>query len=304
MLRHNRSKSANDVEFDLIGGLGNQLFIYFASQYYTAKTGINASLNLNTIGSGGTNHGRSILDFDLPGKFIVSKKRNQFSILARIIRKIRVKIPFLKKLCPQSSKTYVSDVLGFDPLLLEVRPGTSVHGYFQSWRYFENFLTKSNRPIKLVNPSEWYLDTLRLMNTINPIVIHIRMGDYQPLRETFGILSSGYYKYAIKSIDPHELSPIWVFSDDIDSARKILTHGEISNTTYICPPTLTSPSESMMLMSHADRIVIGNSTFSWWAATLGNKDKTVIYPKPWFRNSEEPLGLFPSNWTPVESSWW
>lgn len=304
MLRQNREKSAEDVEFELIGGLGNQLFIYFASQYFTSKTGFSASLNLNTIGSGGTNHGRSILDFNLSGNFVESIRRNPFSISERISRKIHFKLPLLKQIFQKDSRVYVSNVLGFDPRLLEVRPGTTVHGYFQSFRYFEYFHAQMNGSIELAHPSEWYVETLKIMKSVNPVVLHIRIGDYLPLRKTFGVLSSEYYKHALKKIDPDGTSTIWVFTDDIDNAKNLLAEGGISNITYICPPLQTSPSESMMLMSFAERIVIGNSTFSWWAATLGSKGKTVIFPKPWFRNSEEPLELFPTNWTATESYWW
>ena len=300
----NRESSSKEVKFELVGGLGNQLFIYFASQYYTSKTGISTSLNLSTIGSGGTNHGRSILDFDLQGNFIDSKGRNPFSIWSRISKRVFVRIPYLRKLMLKNPRNYVSDVLGFDPNLLDVKAGTNVHGYFQSWKYFENFQTIGDGPIGLVRYSNWYNETLDLLNLTNPIVIHIRIGDYLPLRESFGILGGSYYKSALEQIDSGGTCPIWVFSDDIEQAKNLLNESEILNTVFISPPEGTSPSESMMLMSHANRIVLGNSTFSWWAAMFGNKSKTVIYPKPWFKNSVEPLEMFPSNWTAVESCWW
>jgi len=300
----NKESSGEEVQFDLIGGLGNQLFIYFASQYYTSKTGVSSSLNLSTIGSGGTDHGRSILDFDLQGNFIESKGKNPFSISARISNRIVTRIPKIGKIIQRNSRKYVSDVLGLDENLLKVKPGTTVHGYFQSWKYFENFPLKEDTQIRLVRYSNWYHETLMLMKSSNPVVIHVRIGDYQPLRETFGILGSSYYKCALERIDPDGTSPIWIFSDDIEQAKKLLSEEEISNSVFISPPEGTTPSESMMLMSHAERIIIGNSTFSWWAAMFGTKGKAVIYPKPWFKNSVEPLEMFPSSWTAIESDWW
>jgi len=300
----NRKVSRDEVRFELVGGLGNQLFIYFASQYYTSKTGIRTSLNLSTIGTGGTNHGRSILDFDLQGNFIESNGKNPFSTWRRIYKKIIARIPTLKSIVQQNSRNYFSDVLGFDQKLLNIQAGTNVHGYFQSWKYYENFQGNKNEPVKLVRYSKWYRDTLELMILTNPTVIHIRIGDYLPLRETFGILGSSYYRSAVDHFETHETFPIWVFSDDLEKAKKILLDSGIPNTVFISPPEGTPASESMMLMSNAKRIIIGNSTFSWWAAMFGGKDKKVIYPKPWFRNSVEPEELFPYSWTEVKSSWW
>jgi hypothetical protein len=300
----NKEGSSAEVSFELVGGLGNQLFIYFASRYYMSKTGIRTSLDLSTIGTGGTNHGRSILDFDLKGNFIESNGKNPFSIPRRISARIIARIPRLRGILLQNSRNYVSDVLGFDQKLLSIQGGTNVHGYFQSWKYFENFQKTEEAHIKLVRYSKWYQDTLELMKLTDPTVIHIRIGDYLPLRESFGILGGSYYRRAVDHLKTHDTFPIWVFSDDIEMARKILLDSGISNTVYISPPEGTPASESMMMMSNAKRIVIGNSTFSWWAAMFGSEDKKVVYPKPWFRNSEEPQELIPPSWTEIKSSWW
>lgn len=300
----NRKGSREEVCFELIGGLGNQLFIYFASRYFTSKTGVKTTLNLSTIGTGGTNHGRTILDFDLDANFIESNGKNPFSIWRRVSAKTVARIPRLRHFLQQNSRNYISDVLGFDQKLLSIRTGTNVHGYFQSWKYYENFQKTESTDIRLVRYSKWYRDTLELMTLTDPTVVHIRIGDYLPLRESFGILGSGYYRCAVDYLESYEISPIWVFSDDIEMAKKILMESGITNTIYISPPEGTPASESMMLMSKAKRIIIGNSTFSWWAAMFGSEDKKVLYPKPWFKNSVEPQELIPSKWTEIKSSWW
>lgn len=300
----NKEGTSAEVRFELVGGLGNQLFIYFASRYFTSKTGIRTSLDLSTIGTGGTNHGRSILDFDLKGNFIESNGKNPFSIRRRISARIIPRFPRLRGIALKISRNYVSDVLGYDQKLLSIKAGTIVHGYFQSWKYFENFQKTEDAHLRLVRYSKWYRDTLELMNLTNPTVIHIRIGDYLPLRESFGILGGSYYLRALDYLKTHETFPIWVFSDDLEMAKKILLESGISSTVYISPPEGTPASESMMMMSNAKRIIIGNSTFSWWAAMFGCGDKKVVFPKPWFRNSEEPQGLIPPSWTGIKSSWW
>jgi len=292
------------VKFELIGGVGNQLFIYFAAHYFKLQTGIETFLDVASIGAGGTNHGKTILDFELAGNFTETKTKNSFSLLRRIERKIAGRSPKFKKLFLYITKNYISPELGYDPDLVRVRIGTTVHGYFQSWKYFESSLEGVEKPLKIKNPTKWYFETLELMQSLNPTVLHIRIGDYQPLRQTFGILDGEYYRNALKEVDKDFTYPIWVFSDEIEIASKILAQAGITNVTLISPPAESSPVESLMLMSYAKRIAIGNSSYSWWAARLSERDKTVVYPWPWFRNSKIPNDMIPHGWIGLKSSWW
>ncbi|MDA9116980.1 alpha-1,2-fucosyltransferase [Pontimonas sp.] len=56
--------------------------------------------------------------------------------------------------------------------------------------------------------------------------------------------------------------------------------------------------ETMLLMSEAAALVIGNSTFSWWAAYMGQAEKRpVIYPRPWLaREDFDDRDLFYPEW--------
>jgi hypothetical protein len=63
------------------------------------------------------------------------------------------------------------------------------------------------------------------------------------------------------------------------------------------------PLRSFYLMRLCRHYVIANSTFSWWAAWLGQYQlKTVCVPSVW--NREEirfPRGLFPDSWKVISS---
>ena len=52
----------------------------------------------------------------------------------------------------------------------------------------------------------------------------------------------------------------------------------------------------MQLMSECKSLIIANSSFSWWAAYLGNMKEMVIAPKTWF-NTTPPLPIQLKEWT-------
>jgi hypothetical protein len=144
---------------------------------------------------------------------------------------------------------------------------------------------------------------LQRIRAENPLVIHIRSGDYLQLSKTFGVLDQGFYLRAIKQLEMSKNAPIWVFSDDPKHARELLSDSVFADAFFVIPPREASASESLLLMSVATKIVIANSTFSWWAAKIGQESKEVFVPCPWFRNYPIPNDLIPNNWHEIQSSW-
>ena len=133
------------------------------------------------------------------------------------------------------------------------------------------------------------------------LVIHYRLGDYK-LEKNFGILSPDYYISALNVVlRSTQIDEVWIFSDEIDLASKILGSERFPNVIWIDPKNHTTES-SFELMRQGDAYIIGNSTYSWWAATLSYAEpKLVIAPSPWFAEIEEPLFLIPPNWQRIES---
>jgi hypothetical protein len=56
-------------------------------------------------------------------------------------------------------------------------------------------------------------------------------------------------------------------------------------------------------MSKANYLVIGNSTFSWWAAYLNENQTNIVAPRKWFKGREDPSELMPPHWKLTESIW-
>ena len=69
-------KKRSNVEVEIIGGLGNQLFGYAAGLFLSKKIGSDLNLNLGLVGVGGTDHGKSIRGFSIPAEIFIESDRS------------------------------------------------------------------------------------------------------------------------------------------------------------------------------------------------------------------------------------
>lgn len=282
---------SENIKVRLVGGLGNQLFCYFAGYYLARKNNANLVLDITDIARRHSVN-NSIKAFDLPGQFITSRTRN----LSKFI--YRVKSRILKRFL--SRKSFYSNVVGYDSNLEYLNTGISLNGYFQSFRYYVES-GKNFQNMKLVSPSSGFLQLKTRIESFPSVAIHVRRGDYINLADEYGLLGEGYYKEAISRIKKiHDDVKFYVFSDDVPLAKQTL--GELVPSSTWWESSELSSAESLILMSLCRSIVIANSTFSWWGAMLGNP-KTVIAPNKWFKNLDDPLYLYPPEWIKVESRW-
>jgi hypothetical protein len=96
--------------------------------------------------------------------------------------------------------------------------------------------------------------------------------------------------------------PVWVFSDDIESAKKHLSGVQEEFQLNFFESSKLSDVENWHLMRRFSAYVIANSSYSWWAAFLRqDQSAVVIYPRPWFRDGEAPRDLFPLDWIPIRA---
>ncbi len=176
-----------------------------------------------------------------------------------------------------------------------------LQGYFQSWRFLPDDVSSLTLKIE----SSWLEAMTAELLSQTPIAIHVRLGDYHEAKSVFGMLSPKYYVDAIEALGVEGTDrPIWVFSDQVELAKKMLGP-TISNRNvkWVEEPITHDPAESMVLMSRAKYIIIANSTFSWWAAFLGDTDKKVCFPSPWYQAKTSPEELTPKSWIQVDADW-
>lgn len=265
-------------------------------------------LDLSELDKGITAHGSSIEEFNIPEQREFQAKRISFvnSLGTNTVNFLSSKMPALSFLASRITKIHTSKFVGEDPQIDNVRPGMTIRGYFQSHVYVDSVKrTAEFLPLELRNPSDWFTSMAARCHAEQPIVVHVRRGDYaKPANRDFGMLSVDYYLKAIASLREIETladSPVWFFSDEIGAVAAEFSQCS-GNFHFVSPPENVTAAESMILMSQGGGIVISNSTFSWWSAVLASHGK-VIAPSKWFKNMVDPENLIPENWQRIESEW-
>jgi len=170
-------------------------------------------------------------------------------------------------------------------------------GYFQSSKYLKNREVLEKMKSIKANSKSVALEELQLLSQIeNPLVVHVRLGDYK--QETnIGMLDEGYYKRALMlAWKETEFKKIWVFSDEIELAKSFIPVEYHEFVRWI-QDVDNSPALTFEAMRLGRAYVIANSTFSWWAAALSRNDSPDTYcPKPWYAGVNSPEEIIPDNW--------
>ena len=286
----------------LIGGLGNQLFGYYAGAALAANLGVALRLDTSWTRHGITDHGIEILKFDLPGDWLSEYSwRARLSapgtLPGRAMGKALRELPVLGK----PFRIYEAPGVGHDTQLLRQPVGTRLRGYFQSWETVQYAVDRGypRRP-SLRQSNRWLDETIRRAREERPIAVHVRRGDYAHVSE-FGLLGPGYYEAAINRLhEQGSYGSIWLFSDEPAVARQALGQYADQAESITSPD---GPATEMLAMSCSAANVIANSTFSWWAAWMAGPASTVIRPNPWFAHGPEIKGLTPPWWTSLNAGW-
>jgi hypothetical protein len=172
-----------------------------------------------------------------------------------------------------------------------------VSGYFQTYRWAQDgSVFQKLKTMEILAPGPQLTYFVNLAKIEKPLIVHVRLGDYKSEYD-FGILSANYYFGAIEKVPREEYKKIWLFSDETESALEFIPE-YLRTDIRIIGDVDNSAASSLELMRYGHAYVIGNSTFSWWAAFLSYKSNaTVVAPKPWFKNIPSPRDLIPQNWT-------
>jgi hypothetical protein len=205
----------------------------------------------------------------------------------------RFKKHYLKK---NSHFIEVRDRFNGEIFSLNKKEDIYLEGYWQSYKYFNG-----NKDIikKLYFPSDkqkYYRNILENKYGKNKrfVSLHIRRGDYKN-NTRIHLLPEKYFLSVFDTYkEIHNDSICLIFSDEITDAKQIMK----SRNCFFADWS-TSMLDDFYLMASCDDHIISNSSFSYWAAFLGeNESAYVYYPSLWFRIIPETSTYFrfPENW--------
>ena len=178
----------------------------------------------------------------------------------------------------------------FDEKIFNCNDWISLWGFFQSEKYFKNVedVIRDDFTFKdeILNPCQDMMQGILEEGKV--IGIHIRRKDYltNPNHHFVGV---EYYKKALDKF-PNDIN-VLVFSDD----PKWCHEQSLFNDDRFMISENDSGYIDMCLMSMCTDFIIGNSSFSWWAAWLGNRGR-VIAPKNWFPDNKDTSDLYCPHW--------
>lgn len=193
-------------------------------------------------------------------------------------------------------------------LNLNLQEGTTYfEGFGQSEDYFKDIEGLIRKDLVISAP----LDDINqgaagLIDETNSVALHIRWFDALEVGSQNN-MALDYYLNSIELIKESIKNPVFfIFSDQIEITKKILM-SHFGQMRYQFMDHNQSPQMAyadLWLMSKCKHFIIANSTFSWWAAWLGEKRglSKVFAPGAYI----DPLksvtawgfdGLLPKRWT-------
>ena len=168
-----------------------------------------------------------------------------------------------------------------------------IDGYFQSEEYFKEYRKDLIAQLcPKYKPEKEYVEALNTICGCNSVAVHVRRSDFKKDNCSYHyLLDEEYYKRAISEMGKRLEFPVFFwFSDDMAWVKKHI--GMSPDFRFIQMKTKHGDIDDMMLMKNCNHIITANSTFSWWAAWLNEKENVirVVPQKPYGMNEMIPEG--------------
>ncbi len=291
----------------VVGGLGNQLFIYATAKALAVRTGAELVLDTQT----GFRHDMyqrqfALHCFDIQCKEASAAERFDFPGgrgLRYLLRKANQYLPFQNRFYLTEN---AGQKRGLMPELMTFRPSayTWFEGYWQSPRYFEDIRDTLARELTVRGPLS--PETQRVAEQIqstNSVCVHLRLSRNIVNGKEIATGKQLDWQHYIRCMDfvaqQIENPRFFYFSDNPDAAQKLdslpydivlVAHNRGDQQSH----------EDFHLMSLCRHFILSNSTFGWWPAWLNARpDSVVVSPPLHFWDNQD---ILPAHWDTSDQS--
>ncbi len=270
----------------MLGRLGNNLFQYSLGRALSEKHGVPLVMDASWFNALGWSQVECLrlLPGPAAGKARIVRRA---SPAARALLKVTDRhywdfrgVPVLREPEPDQS---------FDPRFLNAPADCMIFGYFQTPLYFAPQAATlraelSTGGLGLEDDCAALAAALREPGSV---AVHVRRGDYTG-NPNLDLCGPDYYQRAMTRMSASITNArFFIFSDDPPWCARHLPH---RHATVVTSPAAASPLRDLHLMSLASHHIIANSSYSWWAAWLGEKTgQIVLLPDRWFASIRTPI---------------
>lgn len=276
------------IRIILRGRTGNNLFQYALGRALAVKHGVPLVLDGSWFNAEGWAEVSHFLKLPLQAK--VLRPPLPVSLAARALRNSMGKhiweyhgFPVFKE--PVDDQT-------FQQCIADAPADCMLSGFFQTPLYFQSIAAGLRAELRELIPRG--VQTSRVQGNTScgssletrlglpgSVAVHVRRGDYLQI-PAYQVCDAFYYQTSMNQMRGYLGNPhFFIFSDDPEWCR-----GEFhSPDTEIIDSraSSTNPLHDLHLMSLASHHIIANSSYSWWAAWIGDKPRQqVIMPDRWF----------------------
>ncbi|MGZ0068021.1 alpha-1,2-fucosyltransferase [Microbacterium arborescens] len=281
----------------IAGGLGNQLFILGAAWEQAERLDCPLYLDASHFRVAGT-RGFEIGALATPARILAPSES---------WRSLRINSERVLPLPNRLGRIYLErDADRFAAAISRVTPGTTLVGYFQSRKYFPTVAPRLVDAMLEMPEAEAESSILARMRAEPAITLHLRRGDYLavPTERQF-IASVAYAKRAIALTRRLGLDlPVRVFSDSVDLVRRELA-GVDAHLLFVDDDGSLDIWNTLKAMAAGTAMIMSNSSFSWWAATLmarrSENPPVIIGPRPWTSSGTAKADLLEADWLTLDA---
>ena len=198
----------------------------------------------------------------------------------------------------------------FDELIMNLPNGATLSGHFHSYKYFDPHarslvLDKFRFPYKILKGAQEFLQPFLQDHGLEIVCSHIRQDDdgvdnAAKNHHTWSI-SSYYYHKAIQIMNRKlgNFKLIVFIEGSLYSKTKANIVDSYFNTSNVTVYENTNLIMTMQVMALCPNLIMSVSTFSWWAAYLG-EHKNVIAPETLYSDiGFKPEDYYLPSWTLV-----
>tara|TARA_B100000378_G_scaffold225003_1_gene188771 strand:+ start:862 stop:1737 length:876 start_codon:yes stop_codon:yes gene_type:complete len=277
------------------GGLGNQLFILAAAWEQAERLGVPLALDTSHFGVKGTRT-LELQMLETPAR-VLPKSESWASVRLSAERVLPIPTRWGRVFLERTPDAYM-------PAIEQIHEGTTLVGYFQSGQYFPRVRDRVLGAMRAQPTTPAESDLLARIAAEPAVTVHLRRGDYLAVSADRQLIASvDYVRRALSLLGALGVRlPLRVFSDSVDLVKQELG-ADAEGVDFVDAGALgTYATINAMALGHA--MVMSNSSFSWWAATLlrtNRPDATVIAPRPWNSAGTAKADMLEPDWISLDA---